>query len=100
MAIDGKHSSLGRLLQYTMKSALRAWMAIYLNNVRMIREMTSDLETRAHGGDRFVLGYLESTPQVSISNGSKPVRPTKVLDDKSPCWAKFVAILKGLLLCS
>ena len=75
-------------------------MAIYLNNVRMIREMISDLETRAYGGDRLVLGYLENTPQVSVSNGLKPVSPTKVLDDKSPRWAKFVAILERLSLCS
>jgi hypothetical protein len=63
----------------------------------MIREMISDRETRAYGRDGLILEYLENTPQVSVSNSLKPVRPTKVLDGKSPRWAKFVAILERLL---
>src|SRR5260221_9522842 len=98
VAIEGKQSSLGRLLQYTTKSARRAWMAIYLKNVRINRER-SGLK-RTHRWDRFIIGDLEYTSQVTVSYGLKPVCPTKVLDDKSPCWAVVVTILERLVSCS
>jgi hypothetical protein len=55
--------------------------------------------SNAHRGDRFVMGDLENTLHVLVTNGLKPVCPTKMLDDKTPHWAKVVTILERLLLC-
>lgn len=72
-------------------------MAIYWKNVRISRDK---IELEAHWWDRFVIGNLENTSQVAVSYGLKPVRPTKVLDDKSPRWAEFETILERLVACS
>ena len=44
----------------------------------------------AHGRDGLVFGDIEHTPQVTVGDGLKPVRPSEILDYESPCWAYVV----------
>jgi hypothetical protein len=55
-----------------------------------------ETEVHAHRGDRFVLGDIKYDPQIMITDGLKPLRPTKMLEDETPGRENVEIIFKWL----
>jgi len=55
-----------------------------------------ETEVHAHRRDRFVLRNIKYDPQVMITDGLKPLRPTEMLEDEPPGRENVEIIFKGL----